>query len=157
MNRRDTTRFTVSLPADLLRELDERYVRRGYASRSELVRDLIRAQLVQDAWSDSEGEVLGVLTLAYRHHQPGLSRRLHAIQHAEYVHTLCATHVHIDHDHCLEVIILKGPAPRIEELALKLRGVRGVTFAGLTRAGTGERQARKTASHHHGEHDDRDR
>ena len=141
MTREPTVRFTVSLPADLLRELDHRYVARGYASRSELVRDLIRAQLVQDRWQESGETVLGVLTLAYRHHQRGLARRLHAIQHARYLHTLCATHVHVDHDHCLEVVILRGPAAEIEALAVQLRGVRGVTFAELTRAGTGEAAA----------------
>lgn len=138
MTREPTVRFTVSLPADLLRELDRRYVHRGYASRSELVRDLIRAQLVQDRWREDDATVLGVLTLAYDHHRRGLVRRLHAIQHDHYVHTLCATHVHVDHDHCLEVVILRGPAPAIEALAVQLRGVRGVTFAELTRAGSGE-------------------
>jgi len=134
MSADETRRFTVSLPAPLLEEMDGRIVNEGYHSRSELVRDMIRAQLVQEAWEKDEGEVHGVLTICYDHHRRDLKDRLHRIQHDHYVHTLCSTHVHLDHDNCLETIILRGPAERIEKMALAISGLRGVTFSGLTRA-----------------------
>jgi CopG family nickel-responsive transcriptional regulator len=131
----DTTRrFTVSLPAALMDELDRRFVARGYDSRSELVRDLIRGRLARERWEGSEGEVHGVLTIAYDHHRRGLKDRLHRIQHDHYVHVLCTTHVHLDHDTCLETIVLKGTAEEIERMALSIAGLKGVTFSELTRA-----------------------
>ena len=141
-----TRRFTVSLPAVLLDELDRRIVQRGYDSRSELVRDLIRGQLVQEAWESEGGEVHGVLTICYDHHRRELKDRLHGIQHARYVHILCTTHVHLDHDHCLETIILRGTAEEIEKMSLQIAGLRGVVFSGLTRAAVpGRERGRHTA------------
>ena len=72
MSEESTRRFTVSLPAPLLDELDRRIIRQGYGSRSELVRDLIRGQLVQDSWEREGGEVHGVLTICYDHHRRDL-------------------------------------------------------------------------------------
>ncbi|HPF70091.1 MAG TPA: nickel-responsive transcriptional regulator NikR [Candidatus Krumholzibacteria bacterium] len=129
-----TRRFTVSLPAALMDELDRRLVAQGYASRSELVRDLIRGELVREAWQEEGGEVHGVLTICYDHHRRDLKDRLHAIQHRHYVHTLCSTHVHLDHDNCLETIILRGTPGEIEGMALAIRGLKGVVFSELVRA-----------------------
>jgi len=129
-----TTRFSVSLAEPLLAELDARVIRKGYSTRSEYVRDLIRAQLVADRWANEEADVVGVLTISYDHHQRGLTKRLMDIQHHAYVNVLCTTHVHMDHEHCLEAIILKGRAREIQALALKIGGLRGVRLAELTRA-----------------------
>ena len=130
----DTVRFSVSLSEVLRRELDERIVRRGYSSRSEFVRDLIRERLVQDKWLDKTTEVVGVLTISYDHHQRDLTERVIEVQHSRYVNVLCSTHVHLDHDNCLEVIILKGTPPDIERMSLQIGGLRGVKYAKLTRA-----------------------
>ena len=134
MSEESTRRFTVSLPSSLLEELDRRIVQQGYHSRSELVRDLIRGQLVKELWENEEGEVHGVLTICYDHHHRDLKDRLHKIQHDHFVHTLCVTHVHLDHDNCLETIILRGTPSEIEKMSLQISGLRGVVFSGLTRA-----------------------
>ncbi len=134
MSEESTRRFTVSLPAPLLDELDRRIIQQGYGSRSELVRDLIRGQLVQDSWESEGGEVHGVLTICYDHHRRDLKDRLHRIQHDHFVHILCTTHVHLDHDNCLETIILRGTPGEIEKMSLQIAGLRGVVFSGLTRA-----------------------
>jgi len=134
MSDETTRRFTVSLPKGLLDELDSRIVQRGYHSRSELVRDLIRGQLVKESWENEQGEVHGVLTICYDHHQRDLKDRLHRIQHDRFVHILCTTHVHLDHDNCLETIILRGSPAEIEKMSLQIAGLRGVVFSGLTRA-----------------------
>lgn len=130
----DTVRFTVSLPDGLRRELDRRMVARGYASRSEFVRDLIRERLVREKWGDGKQKVVGVLTISYDHHQRELADRIIDIQHRRFVNVLCTTHVHMDHDNCLEVIIIRGRPPEIERMSIEIGGLKGVKFAKLTRA-----------------------
>jgi CopG family nickel-responsive transcriptional regulator len=135
MSRKDETiRFTVSLPGALLDELDRRVVAKGYSSRSELIRDLIRERLVEDKWVQDAEQVYGVLTISYDHHQRELSDRLIEIQHSRYANVLCSTHVHLDHDNCLETIVIKGRPSEIERISLRIGGLKGVTFSKLTRA-----------------------
>lgn len=135
MNDREATvRFGVSLPHSLLADLDRRVIARGYASRSEFIRDLIREQLVEEKWQAGDEPVVGVLSIVYDHHQRDLVSRIMGAQHGHYVHTVCTTHVHLDHDNCLEVIIIRGKPAEIEKLGIKIGGLRGVRFAKLTRA-----------------------
>jgi len=130
----ETIRFTVSLPRPLLDELDRRLVHQGYASRSELVRDLIRERLVQEAWEAGDQEVAGVLTIVYDHHQPELTQNILDIQHRQLVHVVASTHVHMDRHNCLETIIIRGRPEEIERLSLEIGGLKGVRFSELTRA-----------------------
>ncbi len=134
----DTIRFTVSLPSGLLKSLDKRVGKKGYASRSEFVRDLIREQIVEAKWADSHEDVFGVLTIGYDHHKRGLTQKIVDAQHSAYVNILCSTHVHLDHHHCLEAIIIKGRPREIEKIRIGLGGIRGVEFAKLSRASTVE-------------------
>ncbi len=128
------TRFSVSLPDSLLAELDRRVIRRGYASRSEFVRDLIRERMVEDKWKTDAAKVIGVLTISYDHHQRGLVQKIVDLHHSQYINILCTTHVHLDRHNCLETIIIKGRPREIERIATKSAGLRGVRFAELTRA-----------------------
>jgi len=130
----DTIRFTVSLPSGLLKELDKRVGGKAYASRSEFVRDLIRDQILETRWSDSEEDLVGVLTISYDHHQRGLTQRVLDAQHSAYVNILCSTHVHLDHHNCLEAIIIKGKPKDIEKIRTQIGGIRGVKFAKLSKA-----------------------
>ncbi len=131
-------RFSVSLPSGLLDELDNKITQNGYTSRSELIRDMIREKLVDEKWDkgESEGtkEHLGVLVLIYDHHQRGLNQKKNEIEHdSQLVQIVCTTHVHIDHNNCLETIILKGSKDDIERLCIEISGLLGVKFAKLTR------------------------
>ncbi len=131
-------RFSVSLPTGLLEELDCRITQNGYTSRSELIRDMIREKLVDDKWENgiSEGtkEHLGVLVLIYDHHQKGLNQKKNEIEHDNsLVQIVCTTHVHVDHNNCLETIIMKGKKDDIEKLSLEIGGLLGVKFAKLTK------------------------
>ena len=130
----DTIRFTVSLPAGLLKEIDKRVGGRGYASRSEFVRDLIRDQILETQWADSDEDLVGVLTISYDHHERGLTQRILDAQHSAYVNILCSTHVHLDHHNCLEAIIIKGKPKDIEKIRTQIGGIRGVKFAKLSKA-----------------------
>ena len=136
MNPNDeTTRLSISLPSSLLGELDRRVVGRGYASRSELVRDLVREKLVEESWARGRRNMVAVLTIGFDHHQTGLTERINEVQHASPANVLCSTHVHLDHHECLEAIILRGKPAEIQRLALEIGGLKGVRYAGLTRAG----------------------
>ncbi len=107
---------------------------KGYSSRSELIRDLIREKIVEDKWENTDEEVVGVLSISYNHHQRKLAEKIIHTQHSRYVNILCSTHVHLDHHNCLETIIIRGTPSEIEKISMKLAGLRGVKFAKLTRA-----------------------
>ncbi|NPA16471.1 nickel-responsive transcriptional regulator NikR [Persephonella sp.] len=126
-------RLSVTIPEVLLDFLDEKVIKKGYSSRSEFIRDLIRETVIEDKWKSSEGEVVGVLTVIYDHHQRELTQKMIDIQHSRYINIMCTTHVHLDHHNCLETIIIKGSPSEIENIAVKIAGLKGVKFAKLTR------------------------
>lgn len=139
LTEQDTTiRFSVSLQQNLLDDLDNRIIKNGYSSRSELVRDLIREKLVEDSWNtqtfNATSDSIGVLVIVYDHHQRELNQRIIDIQHNASIKILCATHVHIDSCNCLETIILKGNSLEIQKFSLEIGGLRGVKFSKLTKA-----------------------
>jgi len=127
-------RFSVSLPEKLLVELDKKVNEQGYASRSEYTRDLIRERIVKDSWKDDDSEVIGVLTMIYTHHQNDLVDRILTIQHDAKIKIMCNTHVHIDHDNCLETIMIQGVVSEIKDFAQKIGGLKGVKFSKLVEA-----------------------
>ncbi|MDO5045812.1 nickel-responsive transcriptional regulator NikR [Campylobacter sp.] len=127
-------RFSVSLPKQLLDELDKKVNSQGYASRSEFTRDLIREKIISDSWKNAEEELIGVLTLIYTHHQNDLVMKMMSIEHDADVNIACTTHIHIDHSNCLETLVLRGKAACIERFCEKISGLKGVKFAKLTKA-----------------------
>ena len=129
-------RFSVSLEEELLEQFDSYIRERGYVNRSEAVRDLIRKEFISEEW-EQDGDVAGVVTLVYNHHQPQLQEKITEIQHDYYTLITSTTHVHTDHHNCLEVIIVKGKASRIREMAEKVIAMRGVKNGNLTMTSTG--------------------
>ena len=121
-------RIGVSLEAPLLRELDTLVEEKGYASRSEALRELIRRGLVGRR-IESGGEVVGTITMVYRHDVGTVTHRILHRQH-DFLGTIRATaHTHLSEETCLEVLIVEGDAKRVAELADHLRTVKGVLFA----------------------------
>jgi CopG family transcriptional regulator, nickel-responsive regulator len=127
----ELVRFGVSIEGQLLRRFDRLIAAGGAANRSEALRDLIRARLVEEEVSDEAAEGFGVLTLVYDHHRRDLQERLTQAQHAHGEQIIATTHVHIDHHRCLEVILLRGPVGAIRELATALGGFKGVQHSRL--------------------------
>ena len=108
-------RFTVSLEAELAQQFDGYMQRKGAKNRSEAVRDLIREALAREQLDkDPDVHCLGILTYLYNHHERELSKRLTETHHAHHDLTVTTLHMHLDHDHCLEAVLLKGPASQIE-------------------------------------------
>ena len=128
----ELTRFGISLDADLLGNFDDLCARQGYTNRSEAIRDLIRAALVEDSTHESETPVAGVLTLLYDHHEGDLARRLTAMQHDFHGSIVATLHVHLDHHVCLEILVLKGSANSVKSLANQLLAVKGVLHGSIT-------------------------
>jgi len=122
----DVVRFSVSLEADLLEEFD-RYCREGrFATRSEAVRQLVRETLTAQAWESDAEDVAATLTLVYDHHRTRLTERLLELQHSHAEMVVSTMHVHLDHDNCLEVIVLRGRAGQLQRMASELRGLKGI-------------------------------
>jgi CopG family nickel-responsive transcriptional regulator len=134
----EITRFGTSINSDLLRKFDELILRKGYISRSETIRDLIRERLVQEEWEDEAKEVLGTVSLVYNHTTRELSDLLTRMQHHYYKSIISAVHVHIDEHYCLEVLIMRGNAKEIKNMAERLIGARGVKHGKISLTTTGE-------------------
>src|SRR2546428_12451343 len=139
MGEERAVRFTVSVPARLMRTLDRRRAGRRYGNRSEFVRDLLRGELVKEEWAARPGETVGVLTLVYDHETHALADKLTDIQHHGYRTITASLHVHLDEHSCLEVIALRGSARRIRSIANQLLAVKGVRYGQLVPATRGKR------------------
>ncbi|MCQ6253596.1 nickel-responsive transcriptional regulator NikR [Methanocaldococcus sp.] len=126
-------RISISLPIKLLEEFDKIIAERGYASRSEAIRDAIRDYIIKHKWIHSlEGERAGNISVIYNHHESDVMEKITEIQH-EYTDIIVATlHLHLDHDHCLESILVRGDAKRIRELTDKLTALKGVKLVKLS-------------------------
>ena len=131
-------RFGISLGEDLLERFDALIAERGYASRSEAFRDLIRGSLVEEEWR-AGGKVAGAVTLVYDHHKKDLVSRLTDIQHDAHELIISTQHIHLDHDHCLEIIAVRGRAADVHRLADSLRSVKGVLQGTVNMASTGKK------------------
>lgn len=129
----EVIRFSVSLPKPLMDELDSRVTTKNYASRSEFIRDLIRQNMVNDLWNEAQTNLIGVLTMIYTHHHSDLVLRMLDIQHDADVEIVCSTHIHLNHDNCLETIVLKGEATKIIAFSDRMGGLNGVKFYELTK------------------------
>jgi CopG family nickel-responsive transcriptional regulator len=120
-------RFTISLDDKLAREFDAWIAQRGYANRSEAVRDLLRAELEQSRQQNDTGRYcIACLSYVFNHHERELSERLTSLHHDHHDLSVSTMHAHLDHDHCLETVILRGATNAVRELADKLCAERGV-------------------------------
>ena len=125
----DVVRFSVSLESDLLAQFDRFCVDAKFATRSEAIRQLLREKLAAAALADEAVEVAASLTVVYDHHKAKLTDRMIEIQHAHSGHVVSTMHVHLNHDLCMELIALRGPAAEIQELASELSGLKGIHHA----------------------------
>jgi CopG family nickel-responsive transcriptional regulator len=120
-------RFTISLDEQLATAFDALIKERGYATRSEAVRDILRTHLQRSAEQrDSRGVCVANLSYVYNHHERELAERLTRIQHAHHELTVATMHAHLDHEQCLETVMLKGPVQRVREFADEIIAERGV-------------------------------
>lgn len=124
-------RVTITLEPELLEIIDTLAAKQGYASRSEAVRDIVRGATVESSLHLENGQCVAALTYVYDHETRELARRLMNTQHEHHDLSVASLHIHLDHDTCLEVAILRGPAAQIEEVAASVTSQRGVRYGKL--------------------------
>jgi CopG family transcriptional regulator, nickel-responsive regulator len=134
----ETVRFGISMDENLLESFDKLIEQKGYANRSEAIRDLIRAAQVELEWEEGEKEAVGTVTLVYNHHVRDLSDKLTEQQHSHHDQIISALHVHLDAHNCLEVLVVRGKAHEVRKIADELIGVKGVKHGKLVMTSTGE-------------------
>jgi CopG family nickel-responsive transcriptional regulator len=145
----DLSRTGVSIDADLLDQFDQFIENQGYANRSEALRDLIRDRLVSTSVLAPNAEVVGTITLIYDHHSRLLPERLTDIQHEHHASIISTVHAHLDHDTCLEVIVVKGKSKLIQQLADLLISTRGVQHGRLVMSSPGISHSSAKHGHKH--------
>jgi CopG family nickel-responsive transcriptional regulator len=124
-------RVTISLEETLLADFDRYIARKGYQNRSEAIRDLVRDRLETNAGADPAGYSVGCVSYVYNHHQRDLAQRLTNAQHGHHDFVLSALHVHLDHENCLEVTLLRGPTGALKTFAESLIAETGVRHGHL--------------------------
>jgi CopG family nickel-responsive transcriptional regulator len=125
------SRIGIALDSGLLSRFDELTSRLGYSNRSEAFRDLIRDRLVAERTASPNSTVVGTVTLIYDHHEHGVTEKLTELQHAHHELVVSTSHAHLDHDSCLEVLIVHGKSGEIEKFAGRLIGLKGVQHGRL--------------------------
>lgn len=136
--RESVTRFSISLPAELARQLDQMTREKSYSNRSLAVADMIRAQLVEHRQKSGDEEIAGTITLVYDHHKQHVQATLTDIQHDHHEVIISTLHVHLDHDNCLEVLVVRGRAGLIRRIADELIAAKGVKHGKLTVTSSGQ-------------------
>ena len=150
------SRTGVALDSELLRRFDRLTRSEGYENRSEAFRDLIRDRLNDAKLQSGNTFVVGAVTIIYDHHRRLLPDRLMELQHEYHDVIISTVHSHLDHDMCLEVIVVKGSLRKVQELGNRLIGLKGVQHGKLVMSSP-EAYARKPIRHappsnHHHQH-----
>ncbi|MEI9977070.1 MAG: nickel-responsive transcriptional regulator NikR [Ignavibacteriota bacterium] len=138
------SRIGVALDSDLLERFDDFISRLGYTNRSEAFRDLIRDRLVAERASNPNATIVGTITLIYDHHSHRVTEKLTEIQHMNHELVVSTSHAHLNHDSCLEVLIVHGKSGKVEEFAGRLIGLKGVQHGRLVMT-----VAQPKPGHHH--------
>ena len=145
-------RITMSIDERLAHEFDALIAQRGYTSRSEAMRDLLRREVEAGRMTqDARAFCVASLSYVYNHHERDLAERLTEAQHAQHELVVAATHVHLDHEHCLETLILKGPTRAVRALSDRLQAERGVRHGQINviTVEPGDVHPRPGTHHHH--------
>jgi len=145
------SRIGVSIDSDLLHRFDSFITDKGYENRSEAFRDLIRDQLVGSAVVAANASVVGSVTLIYDHHTRLLPEKLGDLQHESHAIVVSTLHVHLDHDRCLEVVVLRGKSRDVKKLADRLISTKGVQHGRLVMSSPEVVLRQHQHHHHHGD------
>lgn len=131
-------RFGISLEDSLLERFDSLIGAKGYPSRSEAIRDLIRDALVMEEWKVDTSEAVGTITIVYNHEKRELADLLTDLQHKHYDSIISSMHIHLDEHNCLEVIVVRGKARDIKSIADRLIATKGVKHGKILLTTTGK-------------------
>jgi CopG family nickel-responsive transcriptional regulator len=129
-------RVGVSLEKGLLSAFDDLIARKGYPSRSEAIRDLIRQEISESQLDDPQATAVAAVFLVYNHHATKLMGMLTDLQHSHLLQTISSMHIHLDEHNCLEVIVLRGQVGQIKKTAEHLISLKGVNFGRINLVAT---------------------
>jgi CopG family nickel-responsive transcriptional regulator len=129
------TRFGVSMPEELVARFDQMIAQQGYDNRSEAIRDLIRKALLEPSGisaSPASQTVAGTIVMVYDHHATDLPITLMELQHRFHHDIISTMHIHLNHDQCLEILVVRGQIQRVRELTNLIHVQKGVVYAELS-------------------------
>ena len=124
-------RVGVSFEPELLDRFDALIKTKGYTNRSEAIRDLVRKSLIESEVEDEKGDVIGTLTIIYDHDAANVANRLLHIQHHHHSEISSTTHIHVDEQTCLEVLVVRGKGDSVRRLADNIKAIKGVRHGEL--------------------------
>lgn len=130
------SRIGVSLEPELLEALDQFVTDNQYANRSQAIRRIVADNLAENKWQTDE-IVAGAITIVYDHHKRELGKKSTNLQHAYHDVILSTLHFHLDHDNCFEIIAVKGPGSKLQQLAEQLIALKGIQHGKLVMSKTG--------------------
>lgn len=130
-------RFGVSIEEGLLKKFDRLLKKQKYNNRSEALRDMIRAALVKEEWS-KEVNIAGGIAYVYDHHQRQLVNKLLDVQHSFHDIIVSSQHVHLDHDNCMEIVMVKGLVKKVSDLFYQLKAIKGIKHIDIIKSTTGK-------------------
>ena len=139
-----TSRFSISMSTELVEELDRLVIETNSANRSQTITKLVQDRITEHSSTFADREIAGTFVLVYDHHKRNLQSLLTSIQHDFQPLIISTLHVHLDHDNCLEVLVLRGKSSDVSELSARLVAVKGIKHGKLTVTTTGE-------AHEHGD------
>ncbi len=145
-------RFTISLDAELASNFDALINLKGYANRSEAVRDLIRQALESSSHSSGKSKhAVAVVSYVYNHHEKTMAERITNTHHEHHDLVVSSTHVHLDHDNCMEAVFLKGKTDEVTKFADRLTAMAGVRHGSMNLI-SADIHTRKHSHGFHGTH-----
>lgn len=142
-------RIGVSLEKDLLKDFDRLIAGRGYESRSEAIRDMVRKELSEEKLADPFTPAAAAICLVYDHHNTRLTQKLLHLQHSHILQAISSMHIHLSHHDCLEVIVLKGPVGEIRRVADGIVSIKGVTLGKISLISMQDEHGEEAEHHHH--------
>ena len=133
----DTARISISIDEEIIERFDTLSQSRGFPTRSEAVKHLIQSAFVQEEWKSGD-IVAGVITIIYDHHKPSILPKIVDAQHDCENVVVCSQHAHLDHDNCMENIIVKGTVKAVRKLYKNLSAIKGIKHTVLSMTTTGK-------------------
>jgi len=131
-------RFGVSIEEDLLKRFDKLLKNQKYNNRSEALRDMIRSALVKEEWSQEEN-IAGGIAYVYDHHQRQLVNKLMDVQHSYHDLIVSSQHVHLDHNHCIEIVMVRGSAKKVISLFHEMKSIKGIKHIDIIKSTIGDK------------------
>ena len=131
-DKENLVRFGISMPQSLIEQYDRLIALQGYDNRSEAIRDLTRKALLTSSSMQPDETVAGTIVMVYDHHIRDLPITLMDLQH-DYHHAIISTmHIHLNHQQCLEILVVRGKVQKLRELQQRIQVLKGVGYAELS-------------------------